>query len=370
MKKVLFLIHDLSVGGAEKVLVNLANNVDKSKFDVTVMTLFDVGVNRQFLKPDVRYLSCFKHVFPGNSHVMKLLSPRRLHKIFIKEHYDIEIAYLEGPSARMISGCAAPDTKLVAWIHSRQHDANYAAKSFRGVQEAKKSYSKFNKIISVSQTVQEVFQKALGVKTQYEVLYNTNESAEILERAKESIEGALIHKDEINLVGVGRLIEIKGFDRLLRIAHRLREENYPVHVYLLGVGPEKDKLEAYAKEHGMESTVTFLGYQTNPYKYVAKCDLFVCSSFSEGFSTAATEALIVGTPVCTVEVAGMKEMLGENNEYGVVVPNDEEALYNGIKGFLDDPKLLRHYKQKAKERGTTFSTENTVRAVENMLLSL
>ena len=70
-----------------------------------------------------------------------------------------------------------------------------------------------------------------------------------------------------------------------------------------------------------------MGYQTNPYKYLAKCDLFVCSSHSEGFSTAATEALIVGVPVCSVEVSGMREMLGENNEYGVITPKlKKEAM--------------------------------------------
>ena len=103
---------------------------------------------------------------------------------------------------------------------------------------------------------------------------------------------------------------------------------------------------------------------------MSKCDLFVCASFAEGFSTAATEALIVGTPVCTVEVSGMKEMLGENNEWGVVTENSEESLYQGIKQLLDHPALLAHYKQKATERGRMFSTENTVKAVETMLLGL
>ena len=104
--------------------------------------------------------------------------------------------------------------------------------------------------------------------------------------------------------------------------------------------------------------------------YVSKCDLLVCSSYSEGFSTAATEALIVGTPVCTVEVSGMKEMLGNNDEYGIVTENDEEALYRGIKRLLDDPELLRHYRRQAAIRGKAFSTAETVKAVEDMLLQL
>ena len=89
-----------------------------------------------------------------------------------------------------------------------------------------------------------------------------------------------------------------------------------------------------------------------------------------GFSTAATEALIVGTPVCTVDVSGMKEMLGEHNEYGVVTENNEEALYEGIKMLLDNPDLLAHYKKQAGIRGSMFSTATTVKEVENILIQL
>ena len=130
------------------------------------------------------------------------------------------------------------------------------------------------------------------------------------------------------------------------------------------------QFEQFSVENRLDDRVTMLGYQTNPYKYVEKCDLFVCSSYSEGFSTAATEALIVGTPVVTTLVSGMKEMLGENNEYGLVTENSEDALYQGIKFFLDNPNLLKQYKKQAEIRGKMFSTANTVQAVEDMLLSL
>lgn len=66
----------------------------------------------------------------------------------------------------------------------------------------------------------------------------------------------------------------------------------------------------------------------------------------------------------------MKEMLGEHNEWGIVTENSEDALYQGIKRLLDDPALLVHYKHRAEERGRTFSTENTVKAVQDMLLGL
>ena len=369
-KKLLFLIHDLGHGGAEKVLVNLVNNMDRSKFDISVMALFGGGVNEQFLKPDIHYRAIFSRTFRGNSHIMKLLSPRQLHKLFIKETYDIEVAYLEGPSARIISGCPNKNTKLVSWIHIQQKSAEAAACSFRSVLEAIACYDRFDRIVGVSEEVKRTFLAVLPVSTPMQVLYNTNESAQIMEKSEESVESGLFQAQEFKIIGVGKLLKSKGFDRLARITAKLKSDGYSVHLYILGVGPLQQELEQYMADNHLAQQITLLGYQTNPYKYVSKCDLFVCASFAEGFSTAATEALIVGTPVCTVEVSGMKEMLGEHNEWGIVTENSEEALYQGIKDLLDHPDKLAHYKEKAIERGKTFSTENTVRAVEEMLLGL
>lgn len=369
MKKILFLIHDLGHGGAEKVLVNLVNNMDRSKFDISVIALFGGGVNEQFLKPDIHYRAVFRRTFRGNSHLMKLLTPKMLHWLIVREKYDIEVAYLEGPSARIISGCPERGTKLVSWIHIEHKSEKVATASFRSAREAKKCYNRFDRLIGVSEGVKQSFLTALPVETPMEVLYNTNETEQILEQSVEPVEGTFF-PEEFRIVGVGKLLHNKGFDRLARITKRLRDEGYPVHLYILGVGPLQKELETYIAQNKLEQAITLLGYQTNPYQYVAKCDLFVCASHAEGFSTAATEALIVGTPVCTVEVSGMKEMLGEHNEWGMVTENNEEALYQGIRSLLDDPELLVHYKEKTVQRSKIFSTGTTVRSVEKMLNEL
>lgn len=369
MKKILFLIHDLGHGGAEKVLVNLVNNLDRTKFDISVTALFGGGVNEQFLKDHIHYRTVFPRMIPGNSHWMKLLSPRQLHRLCVKERYDIEVSYLEGPSARVISGCGDPKTKLVSWIHVQQNDLKTLCAAFRCEREARLCYDRFHQTVCVSDYVRQDFCRILDFRKSCRVLYNTVESDTILtqsaEEAPEFTDSGLLR-----LVAVGTLKASKGYERLLRIIKRLRDDGFRLCLYILGTGSLREVMEQYIEKNGLSDTVKFLGYQTNPYKYVSKCDLFVCASHSEGFSTAATEALIVGTPVCTVEVSGMKEMLGEHNEWGIVTENDEEALYQGIKGLLEDPSRLAYYKEKAIERGKDFSTEETVRAVENMLLSL
>lgn len=369
MKKILFLIHDLGAGGAEKVLVNLVNNMDCNKFDITVMSLFDVGVNRQFLAPHIRYIGCFKHMIPGNSHLMKLMSPKALHKWLIKERYDIEVSYLEGPSARVISGCINPETKLYCWIHSTISNAKEFAQSFRNKKEAIRCYERFEQIVCVSEGIKTAFVNIFGTKDKCCILYNTVESEKILAMSCEDAT-ELKPDDKIRLVAVGTLKQVKGYDRLLRIANQLYQDGLDFCLYILGTGPMQSEMESFIKSNDLQERVVLLGYQSNPYKYVAKCDLFVCSSYSEGFSTAATEALLVGTPICTTEVSGMREMLGENNEYGIVTKNNEEALLDGIYDLLTTPGKLECYREKALERGKHFQTEETVRAVEEMLLSL
>ena len=370
MLKVLFLIHDLGHGGAEKVLVNLVNHMDPSRFEITVTVLFGGGVNEQFLAPHIHFKKVFPRSIPGNSHLMKLLTPRQLHRLCVKERYDIEVSYLEGPSARIISGCEDESTKLISWIHCTMQSMKNIAASFRSEREAMECYKRFDRMAFVSEGVREAFLKHCPILEKSLVLYNTNESEAVVQKAKDDLEERLINPHVFTWCSVGRLIPVKRFDRMLRIQKRLLEEGYPMRLWVLGEGELAEELKRQAKDDGINDSVEFFGYQTNPYKYIAHCDLFVCASASEGFSTAATEALIVGTPVCTVDVSGMKEMLGENNEYGVVTENDEEALYRGIKRLLDEPELLAHYREKAKERGKMFSTEKTVQAVEEMLLTI
>ena len=370
MIKLLYLIPNLAHGGAEKVLVNLANNMDKTKFDVTVQTLFDVGVNRQYLNSDVKYIGGFKRMPRGNTYVMKLFSPEKLFKYFIRDNYDIIVSYLEGPTARIVSGCTNPNTKLVSWIHIEQHTKELASKSFRSYKEALDCYSKFDRTVCVSDTVKDDFESIFDTKKSVEVLYNTNESEKIKKLSDEKVDDVNFSKDIINIISVAKIVPSKGYDRLMKIHKKLIEENIKNHIYILGIGEEKEKYEKYLTENNLTDTFTFLGYRDNPYKYVRKADLYVCSSRREGFSTAVTEALIVGTPVVSTNCSGAYKLFGKNNFYGIVTENNDDVLYEVIKKILTTPDLLEAYAAKAKERGKAFSTEKTVKSVEEMLENL
>ena len=364
LKKILFLITNLSHGGAERVLVNLANNLDKNKYEVTVKTIFDVGINKQYLLPHVNYSTFFSKTFHGIKFVTKFIPAKILHRIFVKGKYDIEIAYLEGPPAKIISGT---ETKKFAWIHIELQTKKAFSEGFFNKKDAIEAYKSFDRIVCVSNTVSDAFKRISGIKENLVVKYNTNESEIINTLAHENVEDVDFNPNEINVCSVAKIEYSKGYDRLVEIHDRLIKMGIKHHVYIIGAGGAKESLENKVKEKGLEKTFTFLGFKENPYKYVAKCDLYVCSSRREGFSTAVTEALILGVPCISTNCSGAYELLGMNNEYGVVTDNNEIALEEGIKLLLKDKTLLEKYRRKAFERGKEFSTKKTVREIEKMI---
>ena len=364
MIKVLFLIHDLGPGGAEKVLVNLVNNMNKEIFDITVMALFGGGVNEKFLNPDVRYQVVYKKTFPMNSHIMKLFSPTTLHRAYIREKYDIEVSYLEGPAARIISGCPDRATKLATWIHVEQHSRKVAAGAFRNYKESLDCYRRFDEIVAVSDYVRRDFQSIYPELNDIKVIYNTIETEKILQLKNEIVPESIFSDDEFKICGVGKIVPVKGFMKLARIHKRLRDHGYPVHTYILGDGGEREKIESYIKENRLDNSFTFLGYQMNPYKYVEKCDVFVCMSSAEGFSTAATEAVIVNTPIITTPVSGMEELMGDD-PCGVICKLGEEEVYREIEKWILRPDIRKQYREKTKQRAAFFLQKNTVIRTED-----
>ena len=367
-KKILFLIPNLAHGGAEKVLVNLVNNLSKDKFDITVQTLFDVGKNKQHLLPHIHYIGGWKKQLRGMTQLLKLCSPKFLYKRIVKGNYDIVVSYLEGPTARIVAGCTDQTVKTVSWIHTQFISRKVAAIGFRSLREAKKLYMLPDRTVAVGQTVKEGFLSYIPTEKEVAILYNTNETEKIIELANQPIEENT--KAGPTICTAGKLIPVKSFDRLIRVHKRLIDDGLIHTIRILGVGAEQERLEKLIAELGVQDSVQLLGFKDNPYAYVSKADLYVCSSLREGFSTAVTEALVLGTPVVTTECSGMKELLGENNEYGIVTENSEDGLYEGIKEMLSNSEMLAKYKEKAKIRGKRFSREQTVQAVEEMLLSL
>lgn len=146
-------------------------------------------------------------------------------------------------------------------------------------------------------------------------------------------------KSKIRLISIGRLTKVKAYNRLLHIALRLKQSGYAFELWILGDGEEREMLQHYICKKQLEDCVTLWGFQTNPYAFMTQSDLFVCSSISEGYSTAVTEALILGLPVVTTDCSGMNELL-QGEKYGIITENSEATLFEGIKQLLDHRAIV------------------------------
>lgn len=368
-KKILFFHFDLGVGGAENVLINLLNNLDPQKYDITLLLLFNHGVRLKDLSShiELKYVFDFKP-FRGISYVMRLFNPKRLHKWFIKGAYDYEIAYLESIPTRIISGCYTPETKCYAWVHRAFNNKADFLHSYRSENEMQKCYARYDGIAFVSEKSMEVFKQLSHLKNgNFKVINNVLEIENIIESSKEAV--SIVNARKVRFCSVGRLTFQKNYKLLINVLGTLYKEGIKDwHFYLLGQGEEKEILEKKISELHLSENVTMLGFDPNPHRYVSKMDFFVCSSRYEGYSTAVTESIILHTPVITTDCSGMAEIFG-NSGCGMIVENNEEALLNGMRRVLTEPELVQQMKACAVERSKFFSKERCIKQFEAFIES-
>lgn len=366
-KKILFLINTLRDGGAEKILVDIVNHLNPEEYDIEVKLIYKKGVYLDKLNDNIKL--SFIAGKPGTfmatqvSRILPRLSSECLHKLFVKEHYDIEVAFLEGYATKIVAG-APKNVKKIAWVHCDLTKTEWITGVFRSEKGFVECYKKIDEVVSVSQSVQEAFVERFGEITKLIVRYNPVPDKKIRELSNQPIE---LHADgrKITLVSLGRMTYPKNFMRLLKCVKNVISDGYSVELWLLGEGEEKEKLKQYIEDNHLEEQIKLLGFKKNPYPYIKQANLYVCSSIYEGFSTAATESLILGVPVLTTEVSGMREMLGDN-EYGMITKNTDEDFEAGLRRLLCDEKVLKYYKSKALERGAFFEFDKRLQEIETL----
>lgn len=352
MKNILFLINTLSGGGAEKVLVETVNSLDKQKYKITIQTIFDVGVNKKYLSKDVEY----KAIIPFQNRFLRkifakvlfvLLGTQLVYKFFVSGNYDYEIAFLEGLPTKIIADSKNKNCKRYAWIHTDLIEYPDSYKAYGSEKKEREAYNNFDKVFCVSESVKEQFKNKYNfTDNKVEVLYNIIDDEAISGEAKE--EADLPTDIRPLLVTVGRLIPQKGYKRLLKVHKNLIENGIKHALLIIGEGEERENLESYILQNNLSDTVFLLGYKTNPHKYVSKADLFICSSLAEGYSTVVSEAVLSNTPVLSVEVSGAREPK-DMPRCSVIVENNEQALYEGIKNILEHQEKLKQYKNELRE---------------------
>lgn len=379
MKKILFFTNGLYGGGAEKVLQTLLHYIDKSKFEITLYSLRQEKLNNLFPK-DITYRYIFSSYPEQSSFLRKILvkcknkillwiyyhcSPRIFYKLCIREAYDIEVAFIEGHATRIISGSPNPNSKKTAWVHTNLETNHWTTIAFQNKKEEEEAYAKFYQVISVSQSVQATTEKLFKDINNNITQYNPIDANNIIQLSSQFVpfNESL---QRIRLVSVGRYVQQKAFHRLVSITARLIIEGYDIELWLVGEGEQRTALEKQIESLNLKDKVFLTGFQNNPYPYIKNANVFVCSSLTEGYSTVVTEALILECPVVTTDCSGMKELL-LNGKCGIITENNEEALYKGIKLFLDSPNIQQQLKQNIRIFNARFDIHSLMNNIEKIL---
>lgn len=371
-KKILFLIESFAGGGVEKVFIDLINNIDINKYDITVMSIWDYGIRKKDLRKDIRYKSIFPNI-RGISRVfhnfVEKSNGKLLYKYGIREKYDIEVAFLEGRATKIIGSSNNRLSKKIAWVHLDLFNGHWTDKVFKyDIELEKKYYKNFNDIVFVSNSAKEGFIKLFGNDFEnLRVKYNPIIKEEIINKANEEVCDIIKPNDRLLMVTSGRLVEQKGYDRLLDACNSLNNKNLKYELWILGEGWDRKKLETYIKENNLIN-IKLLGYKENPYKYIKMGDIFICSSRNEGFSLVIAEAMILGKPILSTNCSGPNELLNFG-EYGYMVENSTEGLYQGIKEIITKRETLDYYRKKSKERIEFFEHGKRINEIEELFLN-
>lgn len=375
-KRVLFVMNSLWGGGAEKVFQTIISHLDLSRYQVTVCSVNEDLVKPPYPLSGLRYTYIFRQkAFGPIGRLMQKISnriklsvyyhfnPGIFRRLFMRGNYDIEIAFIEGYATRIVSGCTNSNARKIAWVHINLEKNPWTKIAYRTSEEEADCYCKFDTVYTVSDDVRHTTHRLFPGVRDISVIRNPIDTDNIRALAAESTHecGKGTH-----LVSIGRLDPQKGYDRLLPILKKLKDNGFIFTMTILGEGMQRPVLERYIAENGLNDTVRLPGFVDNPYPILHSADLFVCSSRTEGYSTAVTEALILGIPVITTDCSGMEELL-DGDKGGMIVENNDQALYIGLKKLLENPEMLDMYRKKAVLRGKTFSLKSLMQKIEEIL---
>ena len=339
MKKIIFGITGLTLGGAERVLVDISNRLVE-KYDVTIFTIYANGELEEELDKRVHRISLYDFKYSQLQGMKKRIVPLKMlfnkRKIFNKyidnEKYFAQIAFLEGPVTRIFSVKSKNGANKIAWIH------NDMSKVFgKGIKSKIKRvidrniYEKYDTLAFVSIDNLDKFNKLYDdMDLPHETVINNYINSErILKLAKEPIED-VFKKEDVNIVQVSRLVEQKAIDRLIRVHSKLMKKGFKHKIFIVGDGPLKEKLEKQIEKLGIKDSFILLDAKQNPYPYIQNADYFGLFSNFEGYPMVIEEAKILRKYILATNTA-TREALINYSKFSQIVDNNEEGIEQAIK---------------------------------------
>jgi glycosyltransferase involved in cell wall biosynthesis len=371
MMKILFVNPHMQMGGIANSLYNLLRELQKEKDLEIDLLCFNPYFNAKFrdIEGTIKVHSSFilKCLFISFKEARVNLSLIEIIPLFflklaskviglnrlrlfvvrnfccssLQKNYALAIAFSNDIPANNVLNCCndfiltcVSANQKAAWIHNDLDRLGITRKYIL------KTYANFDEIVNVSRSCKAVFDKLAPefIRKSY-LVHNYIDPAIILEKAN-AFNPYQRDKDTLIFVTIARIENTqKRIDRILQTIEELKDHPTQFRWYIIGDGPDRAKLEIRSGISGLESIVSFEGFQQNPYPYLKNADCFVLSSAYEAQGMVLSEAIIIGTPVVTTNFPAAQEFVS-NLENGFIVDNSTEALSQRIESILDNPDCL------------------------------
>lgn len=343
-KKILFTVFNLEMGGISKALVNLLESINYDEYDVTVLLQVNEGQFLSKINPNVKVES-YNLSKCKNKIVKKILNLGKFIKILIKHYhkYDFAGCYSSGYFHSALVALLASKNNA-AWMHTNiinyMANSNQMDKKNKGLSTSKKVEKFINKM-RFRNFKHNIFVSYDGMnnylnlypkdKKKCLVCHNLIDYNDFLIKANEKID----EKYDSNCIflNVSRHSEFdKKLTRLINACDKLR--NYDFLVLMIGNGPDHDNYVKMVQEKKLTDKIKFLGFKTNPFPYYKLANAFVLTSAFEGFPVVFLESKMMNIPIITTDVSDARRDV--EGQYGIVVSNDDQSIYFGMKEFLDN----------------------------------
>ena len=329
---VLFIVYTLKKDGVSKSLETILNNIDLSKYNIYLRILaysdFDIKIN---FKPEILY--------PSEIEFWNSIISNKYYS-YIEEKYDIVVSYSDLLSTKYIIDSNTKGKKI-AFIHGKFESIH---KGYTN-EYLKQLYDSIDNIICVSKSVQSSLLLNLGREygNKSRVIYNPIDVEKIKQSSLEN-DGCEIFSQsdkDVNIICISRLSPEKRIDKIIKIHKKLLDENIKNKLTIIGEGELKEYLINLINKLGVNKTCKLKGYIENPYPYIRNSDISILVSQEEGLPLVIMESMVLQKPIIGTQVSGIIDLL--ENKYGMILKEDEESLYEGLKQMILNENIRSEY---------------------------
>lgn len=351
---VLLIVPSLSTGGGEKLVFELAKGVDRSRFEINVVSLYGKQCNnKEKVIEDIGIKIYYLNKSPGFDFRTLLKLRRLVNKInpnVIHSHLDVLIYLLPCYKRNQIK------------LHTVHSMASFEAS---GVHRIVRIFAfKVLKVIPVAigETVRKSIAQQYGINEQtIPCIYN---GAPLPKITNSKITN---ESNKFVIISVGTLYRIKNYELLINaVSICINESNLDIELRIVGDGEDREKLNSLIKELGMEESIKLLGWRENVYEELKKADVYVCSSLIEGVSISIIEAMMMGLPIIASNVGANPDLV-KDGVNGILFESENIIdLKKAIIRLVEDSEYRHLLAEGAYSESSKFDIKNCVKKYEQL----